>query len=236
MPARYTPYVDRGNAVPAPFAYGQPGITVTLRGDKPTVVEGSLGFAVGITSRVWVDGSLGTLKVAPELHYHSVQVGPNAVLVDTPAFELDATLHVTFASDGGRPVEQIEPGVFAIARAAHRVRVDTGVFFDGNPGADTTFGLKVPVTVTLQLTAHTFASVSTGVTVGGFADAAGTTAIPAGVTLGWGDRFGRTEHPVGVLVMPSILFPELVKPGAAETFRPAYVALGLSVVVVSRLW
>jgi hypothetical protein len=235
-PAPYTPYVDRGNAVPAPFAYAQPGFTATWREHKPTLLEGNLAFALGLASSVWIDGSVGTLTMAPRLRFHSVQVGPNVVLVTTAAFELDLATHVTFASAGGRPVEQIEPGVFAIARAAHRVRLDTGVFVDANPGAAAAFGLRVPASVTLQLGAHTFASVNTGVTVASFSDLGGTTAIPMGATFGWGDRFGPATHPVGILVEPTFLFPELIKPGAAEPLRLGYVALGLSIAVVSRLW
>ncbi len=36
--------------------------------------------------------------------------------------------------------------------------------------------------------------------------------------------------------MPSVLFPELVKPGADEVLRPGYAAVGLTFAVVSRLW
>jgi hypothetical protein len=235
-PARYTPYVDRGNAVPAPFAYVQPGITATLRAGAPTLMEASLGFAVGLTSHVWVDGSVGTLKMAPSLGFHSLQIGPNALLASTSDFELCATTHVSFAADDGRLVEQIEPGLFWVARAAHTLRIDTGIFVDANPGPNTTIGLRLPMTVTFQLTSHVFAAVNTGMTVGSFADTAGTTAIPAGVSFGWGERLGRELRPIGVAVLPSILFPALIQPGAAETLRPGYAAVGLSVVVASRLW
>jgi hypothetical protein len=234
--APYTPYVDRGNAVPAPYAYGQPGVTATLRAGTPTVLEGSVGFGVGLTSRLWADGSLGTLKMMPTWGFHSLQIGPNALLVDTPAFELDVTTHVSFAADDGRPVEQIEPGIFAVAHAAHALRLDTGLFVDVNPGPATTTGLRVPVALAFQITPHVYAIVNSGVTVGSFADTAGTTAIPLGLTLGWGDRFGGPPRPVGVVVLPSILFPELLKPGAEETLRPGYAAVGLTFAVVSRLW
>jgi hypothetical protein len=235
-PARYTPYVDRGNAVPAPFAYVQPGITATLRAAKPAVMEASLGFAAGLTSRVWVDGSLGTLAMTPGVGYHSFQIGPNAMLVDTPAFELAATTHVSFGAADGRLVEQIEPGLFWVARAAHKLRLDAGLFVDANPGPTATFGLRVPVTFSFQLTTRVFAAVNTGMTVGSFADTRGTTAIPVGVAFGWGDRLALGARPIGVAVLPSIMFPELLKPGAAETFRPGFVAVGLAFIFASRLW
>jgi hypothetical protein len=234
-PARYTPYVERGNAVPAPYAYVQPGFTATLRAGEPTVLEAGLGYALGLTSRLWVDGSVGTLETTPTLGFHSLQIGPNALLVDTPAFELIASAHVSFLADDGRPVEQIEPGLLSVERVAH-LRFDTGLYFDANPGSTATFGLKAPVSVAFQITPHVFAAVNTGLTVGSFADGAGTTAIPVGLTLGWGERFGRGEHPISVAVVPSILFPELIKPGAAEVLRPGYAQVGLTLYVVSRLW
>lgn len=235
-PARYTPYVDRGNAVPAPFAYVQPGFTATLRAGEPTVLEASLGFAVGLSSRVWVDGSVGTLKLAPDVGVHSFQIGPNAMLVDTRPFELAATTHVSFGASDGRPVEQIEPGLFWVARAAHELRVDAGLFVDANPGPTATFGLRVPLTFSFQISPHVFTAVNTGMTVGSFADTHRTTAIPFGVAFGWGERFGGAPRPLGVAVMPSLSFPELLKPGAAEPFRPGLAAVGISVIVASRLW
>jgi hypothetical protein len=234
-PARYTPYVDRGQSLPAPYAYAAPGLTATLRTGKPTLLEASLAGGVGLTSHLWVDGTLGTLALTPRLSFHSVQIGPNALLVDTPAFELDVTTHVTIGAEDGRPIEQIEPGVFSVIHAGHTLRFDAGLFVDANPGPTTTFGVRVPVSVAFQLTDHVYGIVNSGVTVGDFADTAKTTAIPAGLTLGWGDRVGRGAHPLGFGVLPSISFPELIKPGAAELFRPGYVAFGITLFVVSKL-
>jgi hypothetical protein len=235
-PPRYTPYVDRGNALPAPYAYGQPGIAATLQPGKPALIEGSLGFGVGLTSHVFVDGSVGTLAMAPGVGFHSLQIGPNLLLVDTPPFELVATTHVSLFANDGRPVEQIEPGLLAVVRSAHQLRLDAGLYVDANPGPTPTFGLRVPLSVAFQLSSHVYAAVTTGVTVGSFADNAGTTAIPAGLTLGWGDRFGEGPHRVGVAVVPSIVFPALLTPGAPEPFRPDTAVMGLALVVVSRLW
>lgn len=235
-PGRYTPYIERGNAVPAPFAYAQPGVIATLRPGAPTLVEGSVGFGVGLTSRVWLDGAIGTLAMAPRVGFHSLQIGPNALLVDIPAFELAATAHVSFAAVDGRPVEQVEPGLMAVVRPGPPLRVDAGLYVDGNPGPVTTFGLRVPLSLTLQITPHVYAAINSGVTVATFADLAGTTAIPVGLTLGWGERLGRAPRPVAVAVVPSIVFPELIKPWAAATLRPGYAAIALTFIVGSRLW
>jgi hypothetical protein len=235
VPAPYTPYVDRGQSVPAPYAYAAPGLTATLRPGKPTLLEASLAGGVGLTSHLWLDGTLGTIALTPRLSYHSLQIGPSALLVDTPAFELDVTTHVTIGAEDGRPVEQIEPGVFSVIHVGHALRLDTGFYVDANPGPTLTFGLRLPVSVAFQLGTHAYAVVNTGATVGNLEDTMGTTAIPVGLTLGWGDRIGRGAHPPGVGVLPSISFPELIKPGCADPFRPGYLAVGLTFVVVSRL-
>ncbi len=235
-PPAYTPYVDCGNAVPAPYAYAQPAFAATLRGGATAVLEGSLGFGLGLTSRVFVDGTLGTLQMAPALGYHSLQIGPDLLLVDTPTLELLATTHVSLGASDGRPVEQVEPGVQAVVRVPHQLRVDAGLYVDANPGPALTFGLRVPLSFAFQLSSHVYASVNTGVNVGSFADNAGTTAIPAGVSLGWGERLGHAPRPLGVAVVPSVTFPELLKPGAAAPLRPDYAVVGLALVVVSRMW
>ncbi len=193
----------------------------------PTQAEVSLGFAVGLTSRIWLDGSVGTLRAAPSFVFHSAQIGPNALLVDTPSLELDAMVHVSAPADDGRPVEQIEPGLYSVAHVAHALRVDTFVGVDVNPGPTTTVGVRVPTALSFQLTEHVYASVNTGVTVASFADARETTAIPAGLTLGWSDYLAVTG-PRGIAISPSITFPQLVRPWADEPFRPGILTCGIT--------
>jgi hypothetical protein len=230
-PRHYTPYVDRGAAVPAPYVYGTLGVGGIVRPEQRPQVELTLGGGLGLSQRLWVDGYSGTLRVAPELLFHTAQIGLSALLFDDPALELSAMLHVNFASDDGRPVEQIEPGLYVVARAAHEARVDTGLFLDVNPGSATPLGLRVPVAVGFQLSTHVHALLSTGVTVGSFDDAGRTTAIPAGVGFGWSDYLG--EGPESVALLPSLSFPELWKPGAREPFRPGYAVFGVTFAVVT---
>jgi hypothetical protein len=229
---RYRPFVDRGMSLPAPYAFVAPGLTVTTRAGKPTLLEANLGAGLGLTPSFWIDGSVGTLRLAPELAFHSAQIGPNLLLVDTPPFELDATAHVTFVADDGRPVEQIEPGAYAVLHLAHALRVDAGLYLDVNPGPTTTAGLRFPVGFSFQIAEHVHAVLSTGVTVASFADAPRTTAIPAGVTLGWSGYLGH--GPDSVMVMPSIAFPEFIKPWAQESFLPGYAVYGITFVYVSK--
>ena len=220
-------------SVPAPYAYGTLGYAANVRLGTPAQLELTLAGGIGLTPRFWIDGAVGTLRVAPSVVFHSAQIGPNVLLVDTPAFELSGTVHVSAPADDGRPIEQIEPGLFSVAHVDHTLRVDTGLYLDVNPGPAVTTGFRLPVGLAFQLTKHTYAAVNSGVTTTSFAEAPRTTAIPAGLTLGWSDYLGR-HGPEAVGVVPSISFPELLKPWAKEPFRPGYLTVGITFVYVSK--
>jgi len=230
-PRKYTLYVDRGMSLPAPYVYGTLGFTGTARTGSAAQLEGSLGGGIGLTKRLWIDGSSGALRVAPELVFHSAQLGVSAQLVDTPAFELDATTHVAFAAEDKRPIEQVEPGLFAVVHVPHELRFDAGLYLDVNPGAEGLLGARMPVGLSFQIVPKVHATLNTGVTVGSFADPRGTTAIPAGLTLGWSDNVGQGKQAIAVL--PSVSWPELVKPGTEERFRPGYAVVGVTLFVVT---
>jgi hypothetical protein len=232
-PRRYTPYVDRGNSVPAPWAYGTFAYGAILPPHGPALVELSLGGAIGLGPRVWIDGAVGTLRLAPHVLFHSLQIGPNVLLVDTRPFELDATLHVSTPSDSGLPIEQIEPGLMTVGHIGHALRVDSGVFFDVNPGPTTTLGFRVPAAFAFQITDHLYAAINTGVGTRTFADARNTTAIPLGATLGWSGYVGRDGSWV-IALMPSVSLPELVKPWGRETFRPGFVTWSFTFLFASK--
>ena len=146
------------------------------------------------------------------------------LLVDTPAFELDGWCSVSAPSDNGRPVEQIEPGLYAVAHLDHALRVDTSLAFDVDPGPTMTFDLRVPAALAFQLTEHLYASVSTGVTLGSVADARESTAIPGGSR--WLERLPRPDGPAGHRDLPVDHLPQLVRPWANEPFRPGVVISG----------
>lgn len=220
-------------SLPSPYAYGALGVTSTARGGEATVLEGSFSAGAGLTSRIWIDASAGTLQFAPGVGYHSPQIGLNALLVDTPAFELDAAAHVTFASAGGEPVEQIEPGLFSVIHVAHKLRIDAGLYLDVNPGTKLTAGVRAPISAGVQIVQKVYAQLNSGVTVSDFLDSRNTTAVPLGLTLGWSDRLSSNGPSVGVL--PSVSFPELYRPLAEERFRPSHAVVGLTFVFVSKL-
>ena len=225
-PAKYRPYVDRSNYIPAPYALGVLGLATNVHIGRPAQAELSLGFAVGLTSRIWLDGSFGTLRWAPSLVFHSAQIGPNALLVDTPGFELDAMLHVSGPADDGRIVEQVEPALYAVIHVEHALRVDLNPAFDVNPGPTTTYGFRLPAAFAFQLGDHVYASINTGVTLANFGDPRESTAIPAGLSFGWSDSVGPKRLPA-MAILPTISFPYLVKPWANEPFRPDVFSVGI---------
>ncbi|APR83780.1 Hypothetical protein A7982_09129 [Minicystis rosea] len=232
---RYTPYVDRGMSLPWPYAYGALGTSSTMREGERTIVDGSLGGGIGLTKRLWVDASSGTLKMTPEVGYHSPQIGLNAQLLDTPAFELDATTHVTFASEDGRTVEQVEPGLFSVLHVAHKLRIDNGLYVGINPGEKTTVGLRAPVGIGFQITPRVHAVINTGVNISDLGDARCTTVIPMGLSLGWSTRIGPGANAPSIGILPTFSFPELIKPGADDVIQLGYATAGITFVYVSKL-
>lgn len=231
-PSSYKRYIDLGASLPAPLAYGSLGITSTAKVGAPTSLESSVSGAVGLSSSVWLDGSSGSFKLAPELGYHSPSLGLNTMLVEASAVDLYATAHVIFVSEDHRPVEQVEPGLGTVLRLANKLRVDGGLYLAVNPGPTTTFGVRVPAAVGFQITDHVYAALNSGVSVSNLADTRGTTAIPMGVTFGWSDKLSSGQS---VGVSPSISLPELIKPGAQEVFQPGKAVFGVSVFFVSKL-
>lgn len=230
-PPRYTPFVDRGAALTAPWAYGTLGWAATAQRRTRTELEGNVGGGVGLTSRLWIDGSVGVLRIAPDTGYHSPVIGLGVLILDRPGVEIDAALHVGFASADRRPVELVEPGLFGVARVAHKLRFDGGVYVGIHPGGTELVGLRVPASVAFQITERIHAVIGSGVTVDDLRSAA-TAAIPLGLTLGFSDLVG--ERPWSLGVVPSITLPELVKPGTPERFRPDYVVVGITFVAASK--
>ncbi|MFT3773702.1 MAG: hypothetical protein QM820_50655 [Minicystis sp.] len=223
-------------SLPWPYAYGTLGFSGSRRSGENPTVESSLGGGVGLTERLWIDGSAGSFKMAPKPSYHSPQVGLNVLILDTPAFELDATTHVTFLAEDGRTVEQVEPGFFSVLRIARKVRVDNGLYVDVNPGPTTTVGLRAPVNIGFQITNRVNAVINTGVSINDLADTAGSTVVPMGLTLGWSTRIGNKKDAPSFGLVPSFSFPELLKPGAEETiWNPGYATVGITFVYVSKL-
>lgn len=206
------------------------GPSLTTRAGRRPQLEINLSGAVGLSRNLWLDASLGALQVAPSVGIHSPRVGVSVLLLDSPALELDAIWHITFASQDRRPIEQIESGLSSVLHLPHRLRLDTALYLDVNPGSEALLGLRLPLDFGFQITRHIHAVVNTGVTVPNLHDAR-TTTIPVGLTLGFSDRVGAGRESFSVL--PSISFPNLIKPGASRIFWPGHTQVGVTFVFVS---
>lgn len=202
---KVTPYVDRGLMLGKAQAYAVFGVSGSTAPIDESTVDTSLRLGVGITDRFSVDGSLGTLSLAPSARLRSPNVGAWYGLVDRPSFELDATARVTFGVGEGRIVSLVEPGAAAIFRAGHAVRIDTGAFLPIAPG--TGVGVRVPLRFSVQLGRYVHASVSSGVAVDDVGHAASSTSVPLAISLGVSGVFAGGG---GIGVSPSVSWPLLV--------------------------
>ena len=120
---KLSPYADGGMMLDP----GQSFFVFTVTGDG-RMLDATPSAGVGLTKWLALDGSLGTLSTDPRARYHGGQAGLWFALVDTPPFELDFTAHATVFAEPGRLGPQVEPGVYAIVRAAHRFRLDVSAF------------------------------------------------------------------------------------------------------------
>ena len=70
------PYIDRGNAIPAPYALGTLGLGTNVHVGAPTQAEPqpALPRRPDVADSCWT-WSVGTLRVAPSLVFHSAQIG-----------------------------------------------------------------------------------------------------------------------------------------------------------------
>jgi hypothetical protein len=123
------PYVNRG------MLYGpaQAGLSFTFRGNTAPVDgisgDASLNAAVGLTSRLTLDGSLGTLSLEKTVRYRDPKLGLWFGLVDTTPVELDLTAGVTFGVPRDESVLHVfEPGAVAIFRLGSDARIDAAVY------------------------------------------------------------------------------------------------------------
>ena len=219
--ASVTPYVERGNL----YDPAQAGISLGL-GANTAPIAGSradtnLDLAIGATHYLTFDGSLGTISLSPDPHYHGPQVGLWLGVVDTKPLELDATAHVTFGVGGEGTFHQIEPGAVAVFRLAGEVRVDAGAYLpvalDGTGGP----GLRVPASVAVQLSPYIHAAVSSGVTLPSLRE--GPVIVPLGVSLGATLPIGGGGYAV---LSPSVSWPSF----GQELPGPTVLGASLSIV------
>jgi hypothetical protein len=216
-----TPYVNRG------ILYGplQGGLSFGLGANTAPVAgsyaDGSLDVALGITSYITLDGSLGTISLSG-----GRSGGPRAGLwlglVDTPPLEVDAAAHVTFGVGDESAFHQFEPGGVAVFRFADEVRVDVGAYFPVSPDEKGGPGLRLPVSVAVQLNPYLHATLSSGVTLPRLGEA--EVIVPFGIAVGATLPLGAGGYAV---VSPSVSWPSFAQA------MPGPTVLGASLSIVT---
>ncbi len=226
----FTLFVDRTYSLPAPLSYGVLSFNATRpREEQGNTFETSVGGGIGLTSRLGVEASLGTLAMTPKVRYQSPQLGLFFTALDAPNLEITALGRVTFDVSEGRIVDRVEPGVLAITRVPHTVRFDVVAWVPVSPGEHTKVGLKVPVNVGFQLAEHWHAIAQSGVTVNDLTDVRAGVLVPVGATVGYSDKLASGA---GVGVAASLSFPELLYLGGPSPDGPQPVVAGVAMYVV----
>lgn len=230
LDATPTPYVDRGLLMGRGQAYAVFGVTARSAPISNSTLETSLGLGVGVTNRVSVDGSLGTLSLAPKTQYKSPNVGVWVGVVDTPPFELDATARLNFGVGEGKVVSSVEPGAAAIFRFGHAVRLDTGAYVPISPGSTTTVGARIPAAVGVNLGPYFHIALSSGVTIEDMRKAPSSLVVPLGVSIGVSAAFPGGG---GMGLTPSVSWPRLVDTGRADRNAPIVTVVGATLSVAT---
>jgi hypothetical protein len=189
------------------------------------VVETSLGVGLGITDRLSIDGSLGTIGVAPGVRYSGPQLGAWVGIVDTPPLEIDVTTHVTLGLAGEHALAKYEPGAVAVLRPGP-LRIDVSgylpVTMDGG------VGLRAPVMLAVQLGAYLHAAATSGVTLSKIGD--GSAALPLTLALGCSVPLRARGY---VAVVPSLAWPTLAGRQGSDPGGPGVIEVGATVAIIT---
>jgi hypothetical protein len=229
-PPPFTLFVDRTYSLPAPLSYGVLSFNATRpREEHGTTFDTSIGGGLGLTKRFGVEATIGTLALAPKFRFQSPQLGVFYTALDAPNLEITALGRVTFDVETSRIVDRVEPGVLAITRVPHTVRVDVAAWVPVTPGEHTSIGLKVPVNVGFQLAEHWHAIAQSGVTINDMTDIHAGILVPVGATVGYSDKLANGA---GVGIAANLTFPEALYLGGEPPAGPQPITAGLTMFVV----
>ncbi|APR80046.1 Hypothetical protein A7982_05393 [Minicystis rosea] len=208
-----SPYVDRGILLDA----GQARTTFELGASTTPIhcstLDASLGMSLGLTDRLTVDGSLGTISLMPDARYRDPQLGMTLGLVKSDPLELDLSTRVSFGFGNAPTVAAVEPGAVAVMRMGHVLRFDAGAYMPIGRGENAKISMRVPVSLAVQLGPFFHASVSSGVNMPDLRDPQGTAKIPLGFAVGATAPLGSGGF---AFVSPSITWPSVAEIGAPE--------------------
>lgn len=225
-----TPFVARGLLMGKGQAYAAFAVSGSTVPISDSTLDTSVSVGVGLTDRISLDGSLGTLTLAPRVLFRSPNVGLWVGIVDTPRFELDATARVTFGIGQSQAISGVEPGAVGIFRFGKALRVDTAVYVPVSPGDTTTVGTRFPVSVGVQLGRYFHVALSSGVTIEDLRKASSSFVLPLGLSIGVSAAFPGGG---GMGLTPSVSWPRLIDTGRTDRCAPIATVIGATLSVAT---
>jgi hypothetical protein len=212
QPGSFTPFVKR-RMVPPPKTL-DPYIIPKINGEAGAAprVGASLGATWGIAQGLALDIQTAPFYVSPGSGSDQHRVTLTGQLINTPSFQVGGSILTTLDTTEGPFFHTVQPGVPIIIGVSERLRIDTGAQVPVTSGK---IGVRVPVTVAVQLTTHVHGAATSALYVRDIDDARATTTIPLGFTLGY--SAGADQANLGVV--PYFQFNRFYTPatGKVET-------------------
>jgi hypothetical protein len=227
-PPPITPYVSRGML----FGPAQGGLGFSFQMNTSPIehsrADASVSLAVGLSSRVTLDGSLGTISAETVARYHDPRLGVWVGLVDTEPVEVDVTAGATFGTGLEPPLRAFEPGAAAVFRIGGDARIDASAYLPLSMDGTHVVGLRVPAQLALQLTHDLHFAASTGVTMGDLSS--GVVTVPLGVMVGYTVPLGSGGF---LMLSPSLTWQRFVEVRGEGIGGPGPLSIGVSLGIVT---
>ncbi len=138
--------------------------------------------------------------------------------------------HVTFDTEGDRLVSQVEPGLFAITRVPHVLRMDMGAYVPIKTGDNPVVGMRMPLALSFQLAEHYHCILHSGLNIDDVHATQPTMTIPAGITIGYSEKL---PDGTSAGIAPSLRFPEAIRIGPESPAHGTAIAGSVMMYVVT---
>jgi hypothetical protein len=224
--APFSLHVGRRATLGSRFAYATLGVSGSLPADAPSTLSVIAGGGVGVVEPL-SSGALGSLDVAPQVRYRTPQRSALDALADAPLFALDVTAHLAFGPVRSALTAKVEPGVTVLLRTRRVTRDDRGERVLTPTDDRLNLGLRLPLSLALQLGGGVSVAVNAGVVVDDVRRPARSASVPVGVSASWSVPVGRGGT---IGLTPSITWPTALLPQAT----PAATVVALTLSVESR--
>lgn len=213
------------------YGPGQGGLVFTVEGtgyapNSPTV-DGTFSGEIGVTEHLNLEASIVSLSFGPKVRYLGGSFIAWYNFLDTPHLEIDSSAAIDFSDD---PVlRQARPGVHAVIRVAHELRLDTATELLVPLHEGSRVGVSAPLLASLQVTRYHHVTVGSGVLLENPGLDTMRTSIPLSLAVGWSVPAGRLGY---FVLRPSVTWPHLGVFGAAAPAREMVVGTTVALVML----